>query len=484
VTRIHRRNLLQLGLSTGGLLLARRALGQDNPWAIRADDFAARTPTFAATLPIPPSAKPVRSDQDGDVYELAIRAGSAQPLEGPPTPILGYDGVWPGPTIRAQRGRPVRIRFKNELADKVSVHNHGLHTAASSDGHPLDHIATGKVKEYLYPNDQTPGTYWYHDHAMGLTGPHVYQGLAGLYLIEDPAEAALRLPSGAYDVPIVLQDRVFDAGNALVYTVNAGTMFTGYLGNTMCTNGVHVPRFEVAARRYRFRFLNGANSRNFRLALDDNAPLVQIASDGALLRAPIARTAVDLAPSERADCVIDFSRYPVGTKLLLKNQDPTWPTLPDVMRFDVVRKERDDSAIPDKLAVIERLDVTKPAETRTIKFGLADGRWTLNGLLYDPARVDFRPKLGTTEIWQLHNTEATQMHPFHQHLVKVQVLDIDGAPPPPHLAGWKDTVPVGPSAKVRIAMRFTGVYTGVYVFHCHKLEHEDSAMMLQQEIVS
>jgi spore coat protein A len=168
--------------------------------------------------------------------------------------------------------------------------------------------------------------------------------------------------------------------------------------------------------------------------------------------------------------------------VLLQNLDPTWPLLPEVLQFRVVRSTGDPSRLPEKLSTIPRLEPTLAATRRRILFEIRDGKWTMNGLTYDPARIDFRPRLGSTEIWELINGEATQMHPFHQHLVAFQVLDINGQPPPPELLGWKDTLAVPPHGRARIIMRFTG-FKGVYVLHCHKLEHEDHAMMLQQQVI-
>jgi spore coat protein A, manganese oxidase len=472
-----RRSFIAGSLATGASLwLPRRPRADDNPWSGSLDAYKVRPPAFSTPMPRLPDLAPVAPD----VYEMTIRAGTAQPLSGPVTRIVGAEGRWPGPTIRATRGRPIRLRVRNLLEESTNLHNHGHHSSAANDGHPFDVIRAGAVREYQFPNDQPGGTGWYHDHAMGLTGAHVYRGLAGFYLIHDPAEDALGLPSGEHDLPVCVQDRMFDAGNALVYTVDAGAIFKGFLGNTLCVNGVHTPYLEVGARKLRFRFLNGSNARNLRLALDDGQPLIQIASDGHLLPAPVAQAAVELAPGERADCVIDFSRYAVGATPHLRNLDRTWPELPDVMRFVVARKEPDASRIPDTLGEAPRLDLRRAVQRR-VSLEISDGKWTMNRLRFDPARIDFRPRLGSVEVWTIKNAENTQMHPFHQHLVPFQVLDVDGAAPPPALRGWKDTVAVGPSQTVRIAMRFSGE-PGVYVFHCHKLEHEDHAMMLQQQV--
>jgi spore coat protein A, manganese oxidase len=441
-----------------------------------------RASAFSRPLPLPPVLVP-RREKAADVYDVTVRAGLAQPLDGAPTPIVGFDGQWPGPTIHARQGRPVLLRVTNAHDRSVSIHNHGISCAPESDGHPLDLVKPGAIKVYSYPNQQSAGTYWFHDHAMGRSGENVYRGLAGLYLIHDEAEDTLGLPRGEHDIPLILQDRLFDEKNALAYEVDTGTIFKGHFGNTLCVNGVFTPYLRVATRRYRLRFLNGANSRSLRLALSDGRPLIHIATDGALLPAPVARPFVELAPAERCDCIVDFSGVPVGTSIVLRNIDDTWPSVPEALRFDVVKKERDPSKLPARLASVPRLEESAASVRRTVRFHIEDGKWTLNGLLYDPARIDFRPRLGATEIWTLENAESTQMHPFHQHLVPFQVLDIDGARPPEHLRGYKDTIAVGPGSTVRIIMKFTG-FTGVYVFHCHKLEHEDHAMMLQQEIVA
>jgi len=485
---ISRRELMKTALSGSAavaLTASRSAHTQDeNPWARLLGTYGTvPPPSFARPLPVAPIKRPIATTGAGDDVQLAIRTGFGQPLVGAKTPILGYDGLWPGPTIVATRGRSTRVTVKNQLAEPANIHNHGHHAAAASDGHPLDVIKPGQSRAYTYPNHQSGGTYWYHDHTFGLTGNHVFRGLAGVYIIRDPAEDALGLPTGPYDVPILIQDRLFDAENRFDYSANAGTIFKGVHGNTLCTNGVHTPFLSVGTRRYRFRFINGCNSRNLRLALGDGGALLQIASDGTLLNAPVSQTSIELAPSERADCIVDFGAAKIGTSVVLRNLDATWPELPDVMRFDVARKEADTSRLPTRLGDVARVPESEAKVHRRLRFQISDGKWTINGLRYDPARIDFRPKLGTTEIWEIENGEQTQMHPFHQHLIPFQVLDVNGEPPPEAQRGWKDSVAVPPAGRVRLIMRFYG-YTGTYVFHCHKLEHEDHAMMLQQEIIA
>ncbi|HVZ35624.1 MAG TPA: multicopper oxidase domain-containing protein, partial [Polyangiaceae bacterium] len=184
---------------------------------------------FEAPLPIPSVLAPAATDANADSYTMTIQPGTAQMKPGATTPIVGFNGITPGPTIVAQRGRSVQITQTNGWTENVSIHNHGHKVAAASDGHPTDFITPGNSKLYTYPNDQNAGTYWYHDHALDRTAPHVYQGLAGFYIIHDPAEDTLQLPSGAYDVPLLIQDRSFNADNSLAY--DPGT-FLGFFGDT------------------------------------------------------------------------------------------------------------------------------------------------------------------------------------------------------------------------------------------------------------
>jgi FtsP/CotA-like multicopper oxidase with cupredoxin domain len=193
-----------------------------------------------------------------------------------------------------------------------------------------------------------------------------------------------------------------------------------------------------------------------------------------------------VAPAERVDVVIDFSKYPVGTSVVLRNQDTSAsPSIPEVMRFDVVREEADDSSIPSALRPIAQPSESSASVTRsfTLNQTFQNGRdiWTINGQLYDPARVDATPKLNATEIWTFQNNSG-QAHPMHLHDIACQILDINGVPPAPGDDGMKDTFLVpGGGGTVRVIGTFTD-NLGEYVSHCHILEHEDHAMMLNFEV--
>ncbi|MBM2811678.1 MAG: putative multicopper oxidase [Chloroflexi bacterium] len=448
---------------------------------------AGRLEPFSLPLPIPPVLQPVRRDASGDFYELTMKSGRAQLRDGAATEIWGYDGIWPGPTIRATRGRPTHVRATNLMSRDVNIHNHGHKVPVESDGGPLDVIHPGESRAYVYPNDQNASTYWYHDHTMG-NAESIYRGMAGFYLITDPAEDALNLPSGEYDIPLMIQDRTLDGENRLTYGLNEKTIEEGTLGDTLFVNGVAMPHMEVANRKYRFRFLGAANRRTLGLRLGDGDPMIVIGSDGGLLEAPVSLSALPIFNGERWDVVIDFSGYPVGSSVVLHNTRGTElglsfpPLLPDVMRFDIVRSEPDPSDVPSQLASVERLQPDDAVKTRRFVLEWTDGHWTINGRIYDPARIDAYPVLGTTETWEFEN-RSDQIHDLHLHLVQFQqLLGPDGQLPPPYRSGWKDTKRILPHIMESIIVPFDG-YTGVYVFHCHMLEHAEHMMMGQFEVV-
>jgi spore coat protein A len=439
--------------------------------------YAAAVVPFQSALRIPPVAVPVRTDDTTDHYEITMREGQVEVLPGKLTPIWGYDGLYPGPTIQARVGRAVSVLQTNQLPEPMSIHLHGGHVAPDMDGHPTDLIAPGAAREYRYPNRQRTATLWYHDHAMHATAAHLYRGLAAFYLITDDAEAALGLPSGDRDVPLLVQDRKLADDGSLVYDPPD---HNGFFGNVTVVNGVAHPYLQVEAAPYRFRLLNGANARIFEFALDSGKPLTQIAGDGGLLAEPVPVPSVILSPAERAEVVIDFSGQPVGTSVVLRNKLAA-PDAPGVIRFDVTRPGTSSSPLPTTLRPVEPLPAPSVVRDVALSFDQANGLWVIDGLPFDPARVDELPRLGSVELWRLKN-ESNFVHPIHLHLVMFQVLKRNGAAPPPAERGWKDTVRVNPRETVEIAARF-GDFTGTYVYHCHVLEHEDHDMMAQFRVV-
>ena len=494
--------MLRLGLAGGGALIL-HACGDDSSSAdgsiaggdggpdgppgsdgpgdgpLGADGGADAAPGSRPLLPRIPTLAPTSSDGSMDFYDIHMMAGTAQVRPGPATPIWGFNGTWPGHTVRARSGKLVVLRQHNDLPENMSIHLHGAFVAATSDGHPTDYVAPGTFKDYSYPNNQIATTLWFHDHVMDLTGIHVYKGLAAFYLIGDAFEDGLGLPSGDREIPLLIQDRSFNANNSLSVTgFDPIALDPGFHGNEICVNGVIAPRLDVGRYKIRFRMVNGSNARRYRLELSNGAGLIVIGTDGGLLPAPVTVTAIEMAPAERFDFIIDFSSYAMGTSFYLR--DAAFGGR-DVLRFDVNQPGADTPAIPLTLRPIVPFNEGDAVRTRTFTFAKTGDNWTMNGLEYDPGRIDASPNLGDIEIWELVNNSLFA-HPFHIHLIQTQVLDIAGAAPPPELAGWKDTLLVKASQTVRIIGRFEG-FAGTYVFHCHNLEHEDHRMMLQFQTV-
>ena len=468
-----RRDFMKAALATGAALALPRP-------AIALADLLAPVEPFQVPLRIPRVLKPVRSTGDRDYFVTTLRPARPRLLPGKRTPIWSFDGGFPGSTIKVTRGREAVVRRVNNLDVPVTIHLHGGRVAASSDGHPLDLIQPGRHKDYVYPNEQEAATLWYHDHTHHNASRNVYRGLAGLYVIEDPAEEEYNLPAGEFDVPLVLQDRRFRRNGSLKFRDNHENV----LGPVYLVNGRPQPFMKVANRKYRFRILNASNSRGYQLALSTGEPLVQIASDQGLLSAPAPTLTLPLWTAERAEVVIDFSKYPVGTRVVLVDRkDPADPASDrPLVAFDVDREETDDSSLPAMFRPIQPLLPGTVQRELQLEFDFDRQIWVINGKPFDPDRIDFRPRLGDTEVWTFRNlSQAT--HPMHVHLVRFQVLDRNGLPPSPGEMGWKDTVRVGPSEVVRVAMTFEA-HTGRYMFHCHNLAHEDHSMMGQMKVIA
>jgi spore coat protein A, manganese oxidase len=475
-------------------------------------------PSFARDLTIPPVLQPVRRDATTDYYRMTQEEAQVEILPGLKTTIWGYNGSFPGPTIMARRGRQAVVTVTNKLpllgdtkaayvcgdmatmpmpglpaltpaqkAGATVTHLHGGVTPPGSDGYTTDLVPVGTSRDYTYPNDQRAATLWYHDHAMDTTAYHNYMGLSGMYIIHDAEEEALPLPKGEYDVPLILRDRTFNADGSFV--LPHGQFFDD--GDVTLVNGTAWPRFAVANRKYRFRILNASNSRPYMLTLGPDQPLVQIATDGGLLPAPVPSASIPLSPAERIEVVVDFATYPLGSQVILQNIGKDGQ-MGQIMRFDVVRSAVDDSSIPATLTTIEPLQPEQAVRERSFVFGPTLSRahlpyvWTIDGQPFDSGRIDATPKLGDVEIWHFVNHKLGGIHgmphPIHVHLINFQLLDRKGVKPLAYEMGWKDTVNVPEGEEVRVIMRFEG-YQGKYMLHCHNLQHEDCAMMTNFETI-
>jgi FtsP/CotA-like multicopper oxidase with cupredoxin domain len=534
--------------------------------AAAADVVSPRTTPFVEPLPVytaktaisalsPPPSPVATGDECGrqdhqrwtdfpanKFYELDVRqAMHSFHKELPTQAIWGYDGVFPGPTFVAKYGEPVVVRIYNNLpqnhvgygSPEISTHLHNLHNGSESDGFTGDYYsplkagptmtAPGKYKDHLYANclagyDQyyetrgdpreALGTLWYHDHRLDFTGPNVYRGLSGFYLLFDEIDSgdeydtnpkALRLPSGVgkYDIPLVFHDKRFNSQGLMVFdSFNSD----GVLGDKFCVNGKIQPYFEVERRKYRFRLLDGGPSRFYQFHLaygGKDQPFTYIANDGNLLPAPLTMTKIRLGAAERADIVIDFNNYPAGSTLFLVNKleqtsgrGPTGNILnpgTQILRFDVKGDPpvADASQVPPALRELPPLPT--PEEIRQLprrvwEFDRSNGGWTVNGKLFNVLQVSAKPRLGTEELWVLRG-KGDWSHPIHIHFEEGRILSRNGVAPPLHERGRKDVYVIGPNEELRLVMKFRD-YTGKYMMHCHNLIHEDHGMMVRWDVVA
>jgi len=469
-----------------------------------------------------------------DFYQIDVKVGTHRfhpdlPLQE----IWAYDGTVPGPLIHARYGRPVLVRFRNQLSPllhgygspDISVHLHNLHTPSESDGYPTDWFSAsaygptltraGQYKDHHYPMvyaglDQyggigdpreSIGTMWYHDHRIDFTASNVYRGMAGFFLAFDEVDsgneldtnpAALRLPSGEFDVPLMIGDKQFDSGGYLRFNQFDTD---GFIGDKFVVNGKIQPYFRVSPRKYRFRILDAATARVFDLQLryqDRVQAFWHIASDGCLFQNPITRSNVQVSPAERADIVIDFSKFPPGAELYLVNRlhhldgrkpekDFLAQPVP-ILKFVVDKPllAPDLSRVPSLLRMQPPIVHTEVKQTRTFMFGRSNGAWAVNDKLFENKPVA-KPKLGTAEIWNLVNDGGGWAHPVHIHFEQGRIVRRNGREPPLWERGRKDTYYLGPGESVSVFMRFRD-FPGRYIMHCHNTIHEDHAMMIRYDV--
>ncbi|MEU9480705.1 multicopper oxidase family protein [Streptomyces sp. NPDC048191] len=465
-------------LSVAGASVAAAAL----PMAWTYAHADAGTPTapwdqvFQVPLALPRPLRP-RRFASYDAYELTTAEADVELTPGTRTRVRAYNGRL-SPLLVARQGRPVVIRQRNRLPVPFSMHLHGGHVPASSDGHPRHQVEPGGERVFRYPNAQRASTMWLHDHTLHDHVENIYRGLAASYVLTDDFEDRLPLPKGQYDVMLQLRDAELAADGSLLFDPHGFMRRNVYL-----VNGRPRPYFQVAARKYRLRLLNTANERFFLLRLRSGDSLVQIASDGGLLPAPAPTPVLPLWPAERKEVVVDFSAHPVGSQVVLENLATFPGEAPEVMRFDVVRDAADPSSVPARLREVPEQKEAVVEREFTLKFDPATGQHLINGAAFDMDRIDIRPTLDRPEIWKITNgdTELNIPHSLHVHLNHFTVLDRNGAPPPPGEAGLKDTVVVAPGETARIKVTFTD-YEGLFMYHCHMLEHQMMGMMGQMQI--
>lgn len=541
-----RRRLLQYGgLASAGLMALRAwasspmAMDAAMKQAMARKSHAARAKTmdalklasFVDPLPLPVLQKPLgrRSvaalgAKDAPYYAIHVREIQCKMHRNlPPTTLFGYGATSAPVLFEARSGEGVLIDWINDLPPhhflpvyplyppdpamenapptRISTHLHGARVPSVSDGYPTEWYGPGRSKVDYYPNGQDAAPLWCHDHAMGVSRYNEVAGLMGWYLLRDSVEESLGLPSGRYELPLLIYDRIFKPDGQLYYPnpPDQGAWSEEFLGDAMMVNGKLRPYHEVEPRKYRLRIANTANARFFALSLSNGQSFQVVGTDQGLLSVPVERTMIVLAPAERADLIVDFS-HARGQNIVLQNGQF------DMMQFRVGNTPvADDSHVPRTLRPVHRIPTSDAVRTRylTLDEYLGKNGWAMVMLLnhkHWSAPVTEIMKLGTTEIWSLVNL-TLETHPIHLHMIRFQILDrrpfsVDdylstntlplrymgpAVSPEPQEMGWKDTVQCPPGLVTRIIVPFQP-YAGRYLWHCHILEHEANDMMRPYEI--
>jgi FtsP/CotA-like multicopper oxidase with cupredoxin domain len=460
-------------------------------------------------------------------YQITQSQISATVSPDLPTQTLwGFDGETPGPVYHAKYGEPILVRNVNNLPannggfgnNSVSTHLHNGHTPSESDGFPCFFFNSGKFYDHHYPNvlagvtdpqfaatagdiRESLSTLFYHDHRIDFTAQNLYKGLVGQFLLFNQFDTGdettgFRLPSGQFDVPMIVSDKVFDPNTGLLFFDLFNT--DGILGDKFMVNGKIQPFFQVAPRRYRLRWTNVGPSRWVQFFLTDpnnlsaTFPFFQIANDGNLLPKPVQVTSVEMGVAERCDVIIDFSKFKHGQSIFLENrleqQDGRGPDGNvlaagqgnNYLRFDIVlpavADNSKDPATITKFYDLPTIDLSNVVQ-RTFRFERGNGQWQVNGQFADCNVNRFTVKQGSTELWTLVNDSGGWAHPIHIHFEEHQIVSRNGAPPPLAVErSRKDVTELHQNESVQIFFRFRD-FLGRYPLHCHNVVHEDHAMM-------
>ncbi len=448
--------------------------------ATQFDSFPVRS-SHAASLPLGGQQLHIPAVISGG--DLTLGPATTQIYPGIDTNVLLINNSFPAPTIKVNKGDTFAATINNNLTEDSLLHWHGVHSPSAMSGHPKDAVAAGKSYSVNFPIIQRASTNFYHAHPDMNTGKQVYMGIAGMFIIEDDEEKALGLPSGDYDIPLMITDKRFDANMQLVYSPNQLDDNSGWLGDTILVNGTPNPFLPVAPTLFRFRVVNASNSRFYKIALSDGKLFTVIGNDGGLIDKPVSLANAWLGPAERLDILIDFSSYSQGQSVNLQSlffvftDGPGSGTVAqgaelDLLQFQINKTGSSGGIIPSQLPAIIKFNASDAKRTRLWTFAAIHH---VNDLMFDMNRIDAYVPFGDLEQWTF-TSEAENTHPIHVHGVQFQVLDRDGAAPQPEEAGWKDVVRLTPVGTVNVLLKFDA-YQGLFLIHCHKLEHADMGMM-------
>lgn len=433
-------------------------------------------------LLLPPVLEPTIEKENNVTYDIVAKNGEFQIKEGAKTKTLGYNGDFLGPIIRLRKGQKVTLNTTNQLDSRTSFHWHGLKIPSDADGGPHQIIEAGEKKTVSFTVDQEASTLWFHPHPEGETASQVYRGLAGLMYIDDENSDSLDIPKnyGVDDFPLIVQDKSFDSNNQINYEEDYYS--DGTQGDNLLINGTINPYVDISKRWIRYRIVSGSNSRNFTFNLSNNDSFYQIASDGGFLNKAEKLTTLTLSPGERAEILIDTKKLKKGDNIkLLANKSVA-------LTMRINKKETNVNFSPtEKLNSLENIVENDFSELnrQTINLQGMSHMVSINNKQFDMDRIDLYKKLNTQEIWEINNRSSMMgslAHPFHIHGVQFRVLSRNGESPSENEKGWKDTVLVNPEEKVELLVKFD--QPGIFMYHCHILEHEEFGMMGQLQVRS
>jgi blue copper oxidase len=457
-------------------------------WNSTSADSTVGKVAFERPLPVPPLA-PSTMEGGKRVFDLRAEPGRHD-FGGRVAATAGFNGDYLGPTLRAKRGEQVVVNVHNGLDEVTSAHWHGMHLPPTMDGGPHQPIEPGATWSPTWTVNQPAATLWYHPHPHGETADHVYRGLAGMFIVDDPATEVAALPHeyGVDDVPVIVQDKAFDDDEKLGSDTG---MFggLGVLGDKIVVNGALGPYLDVTTERVRLRLLNASNVRPYHFGFSDNRAFALVGTDGGLLDAPHETTGVTMVAGERIEIVVTMRP---GERVVLRSTpaqlDLDWFRKRtsgandsfDVMELRAAPSLKPSPAIPAKLVDTPRLDPAQAKHTR--EFSMSGT--SINGKDMDGSRIDAAVMKDSIEAWKLSAPDG-DLHTFHVHDVQFQVVSVGGKAPPPHLRGWKDTVFLAQGKPVVIIARFADYADPAtpYMFHCHVLRHEDQGMMGQFVVI-
>lgn len=439
----------------------------------------------------------------GNLIHLTIKEGIKQFYKGINTSTIGYNGSYLGPTLILNKGQKINLEVENQLTDTTTTHWHGLHVSPTNDGSPHNPIISGKTWSPTFTIMDNAAMYWYHPHLHGKTFSQVIKGAAGLIIVRDPEEAALKLPRtyGIDDIPLVFQFQTIDA-------VTKQIVLNDELDNTTMVNGTINPMVNCPAQLVRLRLLNASSHRVFRFGFKDGQSFYQIASDGGLLNSPVSMTKLDLGNGERAEILVDFSGqegklfyiqqfgnelpngFMGGPSMMGMRSGPLDNKTFDLLQINVTAQTTNPiHSIPQKL-ISNAVLPESGAGLRNIRLSaqpmMSTTNFFINSVKFDEEVINFSAKQEDIEIWTITN-QTMMAHPFHIHGNPFYILSINGMAPPLNMQGRKDVVMVPAfNGSVKLITKYSDFSDPdmPYMYHCHILTHEDNGMMGQFIVTS